>query len=338
MRKAAVVIGLGAFFLTMALLLKFYAYGKLAVIPLDQNTQQIARDQGAKFFDADNVKAGSGPIETKLTVIADKDASKKASEATDKNVVVINFGRSTDNNGEAPPMEVFRDTLAVDRHTGEAVRWSGDRIDGKPGQHHGLTIKFPFQTDKKTYQFWDNRTHKAVPVAYSGSDTIKGLKVYKFHDTEPKTFYQDQEVPRGIFGQPDTGGVVAKRYYTNDRTIWVEPETGVIIKVQEKRHDTIEIPGAEPVNAITTTSTFDDKTVTKNVDDYKSKATLLKILRFWAPLGLGILGVLAILGGLAISATGGRRGAAREDEQGFAGVDEVLGSRRADRSTGGQAT
>ncbi|MDF8264077.1 DUF3068 domain-containing protein [Luteipulveratus flavus] len=336
MRKAAIVIGLGAFFLTMALLLKFYAYDRLAVVPLDQNTQQVARDQQATFFDADHVKPGSGPIATRLTAIADKKASESASDATGKDVVVLDFGRYTDNNNEPPPMEAYKDRFAIDRHTGQAVRWDGDRLDDKSAHPSGLTVKFPFQTQQKTYPFWDNRLSKAVPVKYEGTDTIKGLKVYRFHDTVAKTKYADQEVPRGVFGQPDTGGVVAGRFYTNDRTIWVEPETGVIVKVQEKRHDTLELAGAEPVNAITTTSTFDDKTVSTNVDDYKDKATQLKILRFWAPLALGILGVLLILGGLALSAAGGRRGSERTDEQGFADVDDVLQTRRG-RAAGGQA-
>lgn len=35
MRKAAILIGIGAFCVTMALLLKFYAYDRLAVVPYD---------------------------------------------------------------------------------------------------------------------------------------------------------------------------------------------------------------------------------------------------------------------------------------------------------------
>ena len=70
MRKAAVMIGFGAFFLTLALLMRFYAYPKLAVIPSDQNTQQTVTDDHASYFDADTVKPGSGKIITKATVVA----------------------------------------------------------------------------------------------------------------------------------------------------------------------------------------------------------------------------------------------------------------------------
>lgn len=41
MRKVlpAIILAAGAFFLTMGLLFRFYAYPKLAVVPVDQNSQ-----------------------------------------------------------------------------------------------------------------------------------------------------------------------------------------------------------------------------------------------------------------------------------------------------------
>ena len=48
----AIIMGVGAFILTMGLLFRFYAYPKLAVVPNDQNTTQILQDPNAKFFDS----------------------------------------------------------------------------------------------------------------------------------------------------------------------------------------------------------------------------------------------------------------------------------------------
>ena len=121
MRKAAILIGIGAFCVTMALLLKFYAYDKLAVVPYDQNTRQLVVDDSATFFDADNVRPGSGKLTTTVTVIGDPDESERASEQTGRNVAVMSKGQVSDNNGEAPPMDASRQTFAIDRTTGEAV-------------------------------------------------------------------------------------------------------------------------------------------------------------------------------------------------------------------------
>lgn len=51
MRKSAIVLGFGAFFLTCGLLFKFYAYPRLAVVPLDQNTRQVVEGPDSTYLD-----------------------------------------------------------------------------------------------------------------------------------------------------------------------------------------------------------------------------------------------------------------------------------------------
>ncbi|AIF40895.1 hypothetical protein HX89_07995 [Dermacoccus nishinomiyaensis] len=329
MRKAAVMIGFGAFFLTMALLMRFYAYPKLAVIPSDQNTQQTVTDDHASYFDADTVKPGSGKIITKATVVANKEMTKKASKELGRDVIVIDQWQTTDNVNDKgqtapPPMDASTQQYAVDKSSGEAVKWSGNMLDGKPTNYEGQTIKFPFQVDKnKTYRYWDSTLGKAFPMKYAGSEDIKGLKTYKFTQTIPKTKFTTMDVPGEVFGLPK-GSKLADRYYTNDRTVWVEPETGVMMKLQEKQHQTLEVPNAKPVDAMLTTSTMTDETIKKNVDDYKTKSSQLKILRLWAPLLLGLLGLFALLLGLLVSLRAGReRRAARHERRDEREVDDV---------------
>lgn len=320
MRKAAVMIGFGAFFLTMALLMRFYAYPKLAVIPDDQNTQQTVTDDHATYFDADKVRSGEGKIITKATVVADEALSKKASKEVGKDVIVINMWQSTDNVDEkgathAPPMDAMTQRVAIDRSSGEAVRWSGNMLNDKPATFEGQTIKFPFNVSKSTtYKYWDSTLGKAFPVSYAGEEKIDGMKTYKFTQSVPKTKFRTMDVPGEVFGKPK-GSQIADRYYENSRTLWVDPITGVMMKLQEKQHQTLEIPNASPVNAMTTTSTMTDDTVRKNVDDYKTKGGQLNILRLWAPLLLGLLGLFAIVLGLFTSARAGRaRRSARHEE------------------------
>lgn len=302
MRKAATVIGLGAFFVTMALLLRFYAYDRLAVVPYDQNTQQVIDDPNATFFDADKVAPGAGTMTTKVTVVGNKAASEAASESTGKDVFVFDQWRSTDNNDKAPPMDAWTGRYAIDRHTGEALDCCNTTNNGKPATYSGQIIKFPFQTQKKSYDYWDNTVGKAVPMKYVSEEKINGLNTYKFEGKVPLTKFRTQDVPRKIFGLSDQS-VLADRLYENDRTLWIEPETGVIMKAQEKQHQVLRIsdPGAKDVNAVTTTSVMTPATVQKNVDDYKTKATLLKILRLWAPLLLGLLGLALLIAGVLMS-------------------------------------
>ena len=71
------------------------------------------------------------------------------------------------------------DKFATDRHTGVAVE---DRkyVSADAGEHKGLVNKFPFETKKQTYPFWDGTADRAINAVYKGTSTIQGLRTYRF--------------------------------------------------------------------------------------------------------------------------------------------------------------
>ncbi|HPU13159.1 MAG TPA: DUF3068 domain-containing protein [Aeromicrobium sp.] len=306
-RGAVTFLTLGAFLATLGLSMKFYAYDKLAVVPLDQNTRPVITDDNATFFDADNVAPGSGPIQATVTVIGDPDAAKEASKETGVEAGVFTKGQDTDNNGEAPPIDFYEGTFAIDRFTGAAVDWSGATENGEPQKFEGQIIKFPFNTQKKTYKYWDGTIGAAMDMKYEGTEKVEGtdgsIETYRFAGTVPETVFATREVPRGIFGLEDTRAVDATRTYTNNRTIWVEPETGAIVKVEEAQKQMLlwDEPGAKPVVAMDTVSSFTPETIQGNIDTYKSKAAALRAVRTWLPLTLGGIGALLVLIGAVMA-------------------------------------
>lgn len=313
MRKSAIVIGFGAFFLTLALLLKFYAYDKLTVIPADTNVQQVLSDPNAKFFDADTLSFKQGKVTTIQTVVADK----KGSEAQGGNSIVLNINQVTDNNNQAPPIDAFGSHLGLNRHSGlpldccddSMTRLQGTKVVTKPVQHQGYTIKFPFGAGKGSYDYWDNTLQKSMTMKYVGTDTIEGLAVNRYEGSVPDTKYTQQALPGVLFGGAKSSpGVLADRSYKNDRTIWAEPTTGAFIKVAEHQVITLTDPATgRTVTGIDTNQVMNDATVKKNVDEYKGKASQLKLLQLM-PWVLGILGLLLIIAGIAILLVSGRNG------------------------------
>ena len=150
-------------------------------------------------------------------------AAEKISKALNRKVVVFDTAVVTDDskNYQFPddasltglmPLSFVQERVVLDARTGEAVRWnpSGDDNSGeyiattlekadrlKPDPtsplfkgHEGLVLKFPFGTEKKTYQFWDTTLRKAFPITYKDTTELDGLKVYVFEQDIPK-----QEVP-----------------------------------------------------------------------------------------------------------------------------------------------
>ncbi len=317
MRKSAIVIGFGAFFVTLALLLKFYAYPRLAVIPKDQNTSQTLVDDHAKFLDATTLKFVEGKIVTVATVVADQKASKQLGG----NKMVINQWQYTDNPGPdgkiaAPPISATTQRYALDRSTGKAVAWSGTRLDGSPTDYQGAyVIKLPFHLTKgKSYPYFDTTLGKPVDLAYQGTEKVRGMETYKYTVKVPETVFTKMEIPGFLFGLGKSSAAQnADRTYANDITIWADPITGVFMKMQQHQVQTVQIPNHAPLTVMDTTSVMDDATIKKNVDEYSSKGQQLNALGI-APWVLLPLGALLILVGLVMlvfstrSTTAGRHG------------------------------
>ncbi|HWC21932.1 MAG TPA: DUF3068 domain-containing protein [Flexivirga sp.] len=307
MRKSAIVIGFGAFFVTMALLLKFYAFDKLAVIPIDQNTKQVAVDKNAYLFDAGTLKFQHTTLTTTIGAVAQKDESKKFGH----NAVIFSKWQYSKIPETKVAQQGFTEKFAVDRHTGKVVKWSGDSENEKAVEHKGYTVKFPFGAKKTTYPYWDGPTEKTMNMKYAGTDKIDGLEVYRYEGTVPRQSMTNEptmDSPGFLFGGAKSSpGVHAKFSYSNDRIIWVEPQTGAFIKVSEGQKQWLTNPkNNKSVQVLRTTSVFDDATVKSNVDEYKGKASQLKALKI-APWALGILGILLLIGGALMAVLMGRR-------------------------------
>ncbi|GAA1612807.1 DUF3068 domain-containing protein [Kribbella sancticallisti] len=345
-RSRALVIALGIFFIGIAALAKFYAYPTLAVAPADQVAQTVSTGTDATIFSVKELREKTGvSLEARRTVRGDVAAAKKISEALDRDVVVFDTAVVTDDSvdykfpddaskTDEMPLSFVQERVVLDARTGEAVRWAGeneqdnsgeyitttlkkeDRLKPKDGDpyfqgHQGLVLKFPFGTEKKTYQFWDTSTRKAYPIQYKGEDKLYGLNVYVFEQEVPKQDIPQAKplmVPPAVIKETGTDAVAVQRSYQNKRTLWIEPTTGAIIKGQEEQLASLSYNGEPRVTATKVLIKYDDATVKKNVDgvkgsdegNYKAKAAQLTLIGFWVPLisliiGLLLLGLVLVL-------------------------------------------
>ena len=294
MKRYTALLGLGGFLLVAALMLEFYAYPRLAVVPLNQNTTSVSVGPGAKYFSVAELAPTTGDLISTRRVVGDVKASEEASKALGKDIAVWKTGVVTDDDNKRPPISAYTERVAFERHTGESVNCCQESYNGKPVKHSGLVFKLPFQSEKKTYQFWDSTLLKALPMSYRRTTTINGVTVYEYVQNIPRTKSGTTEVPPSVLGLPGTGSVLATNWYSNVRTLWVEPETGVIVKGQEKQYNTIEAPGADPVVATDVTIAYDDATVKDNTDTYGPKSSQLKLMRIWLPVLAGGLGLVMI--------------------------------------------
>jgi hypothetical protein len=344
-RSRALVIALGIFFVGIAALAKFYAYPTLAVAPADQVAHTVSTGPGATIFSAAELKEKQVDLTSRRTVRGDVVASERISKVLNREVVVFDTAVVTDDDADyvfpddsvqdktkAAPLSFVQERVVLDAHTGESVPWNpkdvndnsgeyitttlakADRLkpdpNGKFKGHEGLVLKFPFGTEKKTYQFWDSTTRKAFPISFKRETSLNGLKVYVFEQDVPKQNIAVLMVPGSLVGESGKDSVEVQRSYQNHRTLWIEPVTGAIIKGQEQQLASLEYNDVPKVTATQVTIAYDDATVKKNVEGakvdgvdeggYKDSAAQLHLIGFWVPLiclilGLLILGLVAFL-------------------------------------------
>lgn len=315
-KKLAVILtGLGVFVLGVALLARFYAYDRLAVVPLDQDTVSVSEGPGATIFDIASQQEITVDLVSTRNVVGDVEASEKASDELGRDIAVWETLVYTDEPGaevsaDSPPRSGTHDLVAFDRHTGETVTccdtYTSTSADDRGVEEkdtiafEGLYFKFPFQTEKKTYRFWDGSLREAPEIEFKEAETIEGLEVYRFEQVIPPTTVGNITAPASFFDIDEEGDVTLDRVYSNTRTLWIEPETGVIIRGQEDQLSVAEYEGEQVATLTDVTIGYNPETISDNVDTYSALATQLKVIRIWVPVVGGILGLLLLAAGLVM--------------------------------------
>ena len=298
-RVGYVLVFLGLFLIFFGLVERVYAYPRLKKAPLDQYSQPVATGTGTYFnrspdklqevngAELRNIRTVRGDVKAGSDEVAVWDSFNSTVAVADNGVITATQER-----------------IALDRVTGQSVRCCGENP-----AHQGLTLKFPFDTKKQSYQFWDGPANAAFPAEFTGEEVVAGVKVYRFEQRiEPRTL-RTQEVPGSLAGDPGADSVTTDVVYSNHKTLWVEPATGIIVKAQQDVTQVLEIPAGEPVlTLLDAVLTYDDATVKANAEDASSGASQLRLLGTILPVGAVVLGlVLTSVGLYLLRAPQGRR-------------------------------
>jgi hypothetical protein len=177
----------------------------------------------------------------------------------------------------------------------------------------GQIYKFPFGTQKRTYQVWDRDLRTSLPAEFRGTETIEGVEVYRFEQVigeQPAKNVSDDSMSTllGRFAPDATSGQVI---YSNTRTMWVEPTTGIYVKVREQQHkELVPATGASTV-LLDASFEYTPDTVAKAADRASSNRAQLSLISLWAPLGLAVIGLLLAIFALMLGRRAARGGTHR---------------------------
>lgn len=321
-----ILLGLGVFAVALGLLLRFYAYPQLAKIPLDQESISVAEGHGITALVVETVDGAPSPeirqnlSLTSTTYVTGDLTAPEVEEDGDIGVFVEAIRTVDDASGTVVNASVR--SLCVDRFTNEAVapcegqyieQEQDNRVtaDRNSLQQPGQSLKFPFGTEQRNYQYYDLTAREAIEARFEGVETIKDLEVYKFVMNVSPTKVADRDVPGSLVGLPEPS-VDAELYYEVERTVWVEPETGIVIRGAQDMRQELLTTGQSPGGGTTVfegTLGFTETTVNDNVSKATDNKSKLSLLTTW-PVFMWIGGgVLVVVGGLLLATTAaGRRG------------------------------
>jgi hypothetical protein len=290
-RVGFVLVFVGLFLLFFGLFERFYAYPRLKKAPLDQYSSPVATGTGTYFNRSPDklAEVTGAQLMNKRIVRGDVAAG------TDEVAVWDSFN-STIDTADQGVITATQERIALDRVTAQSVQCCGENP-----RHQGLTLKFPFDTEKTSYQFWDGPAQRALPAVFTRTETLNGVDVYRFEQRIGPLDVGDQEIPGTLAGDPDTPSVQTNVVYTNLKTLWVEPTTGIIVKAQQDATQVLETPGGEQVlTLIDAVLTYDEATVEQNADDAASGANRLRLLGTILPIAALLLGLIAVAAGLVL--------------------------------------
>jgi hypothetical protein len=293
-----VLVFIGLFLLFFGLFERFYAYPRLKKAPLDQESQPVAVGTGTYFNRSKLREVPGAQLKNVRTVKGDPKAGTEEVAVWDSFV-------STVDTADGGVIQATQERVALDRVTAQSVNCCGENP-----RHQGLTLKFPFDTKKQTYQFWDGPAGRALPAVYTREETIQGVKVYRFEQRIDRLTLGTQEIPGSLAGDPSVASVQTNIVYSNVKTIWVEPATGIIVKGQQALSQVLEPTsgGGKVLTLLDGVLTYDDATVRANAKDASDAAGQLRLLSTILPVAALVVGlVLLVVGLLLLRAPEGRR-------------------------------
>ena len=307
---AAISLTLGVALLLLGILGRPLVYDQLTTVPLDQKSTSVS--EGGDMSVLRLWSEGDQAHYDKLTGVTVRSTRQVQGipGAVPPDQVDTTAVWQTGVRSEAVgvgPLTFSNEIVTFDRTTGlttgstSDTRSAGDLEDPSkmvPVTHEGLFFKFPFAVEKKTYPWWDGDLGHAVDISFVREETLFGVNTYVFEQVIPQTEVTTRAVPAGIF---DTTGddVEAKVMYGNTRTLWVEPNTGVLIKGQEQLDKSL-VSDVGTVATTRGTIGYTEDTVKKNAEEWGTKGKLLGFVGgALRPVGI-VLGLLFIGLGLLL--------------------------------------
>ncbi|RFD24735.1 DUF3068 domain-containing protein [Mycobacterium uberis] len=327
------IIGLGAALLIAALLLSTYTSSRITKVPLDIDATLVSDGSGT-VIDSGSLFSEHIIVNQNVPLVSQQQITVESPANTD--VVTFQIGasvRRTDKQKDTGLLLAIVDTVTLNRktamavsddtHTGGSVQKPRGFTDQNlptaiPLRHDGLSCRFPFRTEKKTYPYFDPIAQKVFDVNYQSQEDINGLTTYRFtqnvgYNADGKlvapvpypSLYagaEDSKVTTtaamwGLPGDP-AEQITMTRYYAAQRTFWVDPVSGSIVKETEHANHYFARDALKPeVTLADYKVTSTEETIESQVNSARDERDRLALWSRLLPITFTAISIIALVGG-----------------------------------------
>ncbi|HHU45356.1 MAG TPA: DUF3068 domain-containing protein [Actinomycetales bacterium] len=363
---------IGAALVVIAVLLPTFLVPKFKVIPLDTVSTSVTETREGTLLDASQLAAGE-PVAPRADDERCQDEENlplhcfindevplftsrhiHVEEPSDEDWVTLQAGLVMGREDKEEPDNLVTATLdrvTLDRRTSLPVNEPISTFSlSAPGQEGsddpveftrpGVQYKFPFDAEKKSYQYFDGNALQAFPIDFMREEEQDGETVYVYEQSiGPVNLYESVRdhftqdggelteaeesslaslrlaFPAENWGLEGDEEVEMSRYYTNTRTLRIEPTTGQIVNGTEQifqfyaqdDEEAEEIASeegrereAQELNrtAMRYDAQWDEDTMATQMGSAKDSKGMLNMAGTIAPWVVGIIGVILIALGL----------------------------------------
>lgn len=304
-----VLFGVGVLALVFAAGLAFVVAPRVQQLPYDlDRTQSVAEAPGARFLQitAGKAEVNQGTLRSTITVQPDVKETANLDGSLDGDAVVWLVGQEVIRTDTKALISAYSTSLALDRKTAAAVKWDKQWLDtGNDRQrvdYSGQIYKFPFGTEKKTYEIFDRDINTTQPARFVKTEEINGLETYQFtQEIRDARQALPADTLQVLTAQLLPGATSGQVSYSNTRSVWVEPTTGQYIKVQEKQSKTLIGDNGQRVTILDAVFTYTDDTIARSADTASDNRRQLQLVTLYGPIGLLVVGLLLVAAGLAMT-------------------------------------
>ena len=295
-----ILVGLGAFFLTLAPLVRFYVADQIVVAPLNRYQVTSLESKDSTYFDQADLKLKTGVTLQAENIVR---GDVRANEGDDTIAVWDSTTKIYDKAKPDRPVQMQSFRIAFDRRTGELVNCCGSNVDKDTRvRMSGYGLLFPIaNVHKRDYPFFDMTTRQMAPMRFNAVEKVHGLRTYRFTQAIPltKTAGLNVTMPAKQLGLPaDAGNQKVDRYIEAFNTVWVDPRTGVPVKHRENVRSTVRTRDGKGsmivAQADLVTADKDQKALVSTADD---TALQIDAVRTHIPGSAAVLGLILLLTG-----------------------------------------